>query len=535
MTETAVPEPDSSTSGPLPRATKPNWTARGASSARPGKGANEDAFAISSTEGGVLIVVAVDGMGGLGHGDEAAALATAELRRVLLNDAIALNPPWPDCIRGAFEAAHRALSKRAADAGHRLGAAAAVAVIDGDKLWYGHTGDVRIYRVFSSGSAARLTRDMTAWQDVLDQAGGDASPPSATDAESPSRSVESRTLRAYLGRRGDGTFAVPRTPLPLGTSDRIALVSDGVYEHIEDRELGAMTCSRDPQEAAQSLVALATERRTSDDATAVVAYRSASELLRRTSPSRPLDSRHLAAGAPRPPAARRQEPGKTIDGPADPRLGAIALIGVTALVLALAALVWAVLPSSAPSPAGPGTAATAPKAPAEPRTAPAEARGPDDETGPASVGDQDPNAAPSDGAARATANLAVGSTWTPWRALRIQSPASDQIRAIFRGELRRQLKADPAPPLLDPALLPSPLSRIVDPDPLPVDDRAALLNAYLSRLVEREDVPQLKTLEAQLTYREGEPFLRRTFEALQSLNQEPLVQQWARIHGGAGR
>jgi protein phosphatase len=454
-------------------------------------------------------------MGGYGTGRRAADLAASALRTRLLR------PPegqWTEALRGALMAAHDLL--RAENGDKRLGAACTLAVVDRGGLWVAYTGDVRAYRVFPSGGAARLTRDMTAQQDQL---------------EDPSRELSAepgagRVLRGFLGQRGNLRCVVPRAPITLQEGDRVVLLTDGITSALSDDTIGALAAEPTPARYAQALVRAARAAGSRDDATAAVLMVRTAEAPRRPAQSSKaaldaltrLEAAELQSGKPhaKDSAAAPQRTGPPLRGSALPSRAQAeaappwmspkarwALGGVTVVSLALSG--WLAWPN--PEPHHSARVAT------------------------------EPRAVPEVTAPRGTSK-AVEPTPAPAQVVRrfggiyASTPEGEQMRAVLHGRLRSQLLSGPRPTSLPAAdTLDPPMDSLFGAGSLSATARATLLEELLDAIAMRADVRLLRALEAQLTFRSGDAAVRGALEELASRDHDPLIRDWAKRHMQAPR
>jgi protein phosphatase len=529
----------------------------GASSERgPIHDVNEDAWASVAMRQGRVLVVA-DGMGGKSAGAQASRLAVSSIQAFLAN---ASGPNVPTQIRGALEEAHERIRTQGdrVDALNRMGCTCAVAVITEDSVCIGHTGDTRIYRVFASGAVARLTRDMTLLQEKLDdRAVGEADSRQHPDA---------RVLRGYLGQTGKLRLTVPRNPIPIEVGDRILVCTDGVTGHVEDDEIAELTLAHGPEEAARRIVELARSRGSRDDATLVLAELVTEERAAQKSPKgkrRPETAPDIEP-PPAGPAPTRTESPSSAPPPWTPgaarrdqgaRRRRTTWIALAAFVLMVAALAVAIdlwRERGAPaSPTAPGIPAPLPPA-VEPE-APEPGATPE---APPEAGAEERASAPADIAAARQGLMAPPGTADEdagARALTLQdilatdTPTSRRMMSIFRGQLRSQVLSGPRPsPLIDPSQLPTPLPTLLskpaarveaDPDLRIAADRerAELLHSHLATLVLLGDVAQLEELDSQLTFREGDPHIKRMLLQLLARDPGPILESWTELHLLYGR
>jgi protein phosphatase len=216
---------------------------------------NEDLALESLT----LFAVA-DGMGGHVGGEIAARTAIDTLQTEFSR------MPSAEGLAGAIHEANRAIWERGhADAdlrcmGTTLTAAALVATDEGDRLVLANVGDSRAYRLHGD-ELVQLTTDHSVAEELV--ARGELSEEEA--AVHPHRHILTRALGVQPDVDVDVWQVVPEE------GDRFLLCSDGLTNEVPiDQITEVLSDSRDPQEAAETLVRLANQAGGNDNATVVV-------------------------------------------------------------------------------------------------------------------------------------------------------------------------------------------------------------------------------------------------------------------------
>jgi PPM family protein phosphatase len=216
---------------------------------------NEDLALESMT----LFAVA-DGMGGHAGGEIAARTAIDTLKAEFTRH------PSADGLAEAVHEANRSVWERGrADPdlrgmGTTLIAAALVATDTGDRLVIANVGDSRAYRMHGE-DLVQLTTDHSVAEELV--ARGELSEEEA--ATHPHRHILTRALGVGPSVDVDLWEVVPEE------GDRYILCSDGLTNEVPtERIANVLTASREPQEAAEALVAMANRAGGSDNITAVV-------------------------------------------------------------------------------------------------------------------------------------------------------------------------------------------------------------------------------------------------------------------------
>jgi len=208
---------------------------------------------------GRLIVVA-DGMGGHEGGEIASGIAVETVR-----DAWASGSGDPsDDLINALSKAHAAIQEYPDEHPELAGmgtTCTAVAVI-GDRLYYGHVGDTRLYLI-RKGEVRRITHDHSLVQRLLDSG--------AITEEQAAEHPERNVLVSALGMKGAVTVDVPEVPIPLEPGDILLVCTDGLHGLVSDAELLEAAARNNPREACQQLVQLARDRGGPDNITLQIA------------------------------------------------------------------------------------------------------------------------------------------------------------------------------------------------------------------------------------------------------------------------
>jgi serine/threonine protein phosphatase PrpC len=257
---------------------------------------NEDAFALlhacesrQDDVGECALVLLADGMGGYDAGEVAAALAIQHLRRIVLThrpfaplagaSAFAAEVPRPEgnpppplrvdeakaMIRSALKETNRAIyqaSRGPKPVGKRgMGCTAEVVYVDGRNVVVGHVGDSRVYHLHE-GRLIQLTRDQTLVNRLVE-----LGQLTAEEAEDHPRKNE---LQQAIGGQPDVEPGLYQGVLKPG--DWVIVCSDGLSNHVKDRELAQMLQGEavSAEMAARRLVNLVNIEGATDNATVVV-------------------------------------------------------------------------------------------------------------------------------------------------------------------------------------------------------------------------------------------------------------------------
>jgi serine/threonine protein phosphatase PrpC len=272
---------------------------------------------------GALFVVA-DGMGGHAAGEVASKTAVETAIRTYYEDAV---PDVEESLRAAVQAANAAVYERAQQqrTESRMGTTFVGAVVRGNTLHIANVGDSRAYLI-RDGEVEQITEDHS-WVQEQVRAGVLSE---EERRKHPRRSVITRAL----GIQPHVEVDIFRRTMEPG--DVLVLCSDGLWEQVEDGEIGQTVRSHPPEEAAQRLIELANGRGGPDNISLIVLRRPAPE---RASAEIPATAR-VAAPTPRAPAPRRR------------RLG-LAVIGLAVAVLVVVGAVGTLVTSRGGTPSTP--------------------------------------------------------------------------------------------------------------------------------------------------------------------------------------
>ena len=235
-----------------------------------GRTANEDAILVAelppvgsgpgAAEGGHLLAVA-DGMGGHQRGEVASRIAIQTVERAFAED------PGADphtLLKQTFRKANAAIFAGGSAAGeaNMMGTTLVVCATRGKYATIASIGDSRAYLV-RANQLTQVTQDHS----LVAQQLADGQITSEQAKDSPHRNI----LTHALGHRERLHSSMPSVfELTLLPEDRLLLCSDGFYDVVEDREFVSILLEHEPQAAVDRLVALAKERGTTDNVSAVV-------------------------------------------------------------------------------------------------------------------------------------------------------------------------------------------------------------------------------------------------------------------------
>jgi serine/threonine protein phosphatase PrpC len=215
---------------------------------------NEDSYLVSTTAG---VWAVADGMGGHSAGDLASHTVVEELERIAPPSSAA--ELLANCEARIVSANSRL--KKLADArrGNIVGTTVAVLLAYEEFFACVWAGDSRIYRI-RGFEIEQLSVDHTEVQELV--ADGKLT---AEEARAwPRRNVITRAIGAYDNPELEMTDGI------LESGDIFLICSDGLTNHVADREILALATSNPPQQACNLLVDLTLDRGATDNVTAVM-------------------------------------------------------------------------------------------------------------------------------------------------------------------------------------------------------------------------------------------------------------------------
>ncbi len=232
-----------------------------------GRPNNEDAILVAplpaiadSTEKGFLLAVA-DGMGGLERGEVASKLAIE-----LLGDLFARERPadFALALKQAYRRANDAIYQQFSDAPEQgqLGTTLVSAIVHGRYVTIANVGDSRAY-LMRANQMTQITQDHSLVADQVVQ--GQLSEEDARS--SPQRNILTHALGStpQLDRKLPSIYELTLLP-----EDRLLLCSDGFYDVMQSEDYVKILGLSDSSDSARHLTALAQERGTTDNVSAIV-------------------------------------------------------------------------------------------------------------------------------------------------------------------------------------------------------------------------------------------------------------------------
>jgi len=212
---------------------------------------------VSAPKGQLFIVA--DGMGGHVGGREASEMAVNTIHESYFKDDVG---PVPAGLRHAFEEANARIYDFSTTHPRyaNMGTTCSALAIKDDRGYINHIGDSRIYRVTQS-SIEQLTNDHSRVAELQRRG-------LITKEEARYHPERSHLYRALGVRSTAEVDAID--DIHLDGNEYFVLCSDGLVNHVDDREIKDTVLQYEPQEACKRLVALANDRGGTDNVTVLV-------------------------------------------------------------------------------------------------------------------------------------------------------------------------------------------------------------------------------------------------------------------------
>lgn len=230
-----------------------------------GRANNEDAILVHELAaspdlpaGGWVLAVA-DGMGGAADGEVASSLAIQTLESIFSQGA---QPDAALVLKQAYRQANEAVYAAGGEGDSRPGTTLVSAVVRGKYVTIANVGDSRAY-LMRANQLTQITQDHSVVAEQV--AAGTLAP--EEERTSPQRNM----LTAAIGTQPQLERRLPAIyELVLLPEDRLLLCSDGFYDVLNSDDYLQLMSGEDAQTSALALTDLATQRRTSDNVSAVV-------------------------------------------------------------------------------------------------------------------------------------------------------------------------------------------------------------------------------------------------------------------------
>lgn len=227
---------------------------------------NEDRAWAEQKDGGLIVAIVADGMGGHQAGDVASELAMDTFRDALADkDGQLSQDECKMLVRQAILQANEVVfdTARQNERYHNMGTTVVAALMQNERGVIGHIGDSRAY-ILQHGELSQLTEDHTLVNELAKS--GQLTPEEA--ANHPRRNVLTRALGT------DAQVEVDIRSISWTAGDMLILCSDGLTNKVEEREIHD-TLQSDGlslDEKAEQLVELALQAGGDDNITVVLLH-----------------------------------------------------------------------------------------------------------------------------------------------------------------------------------------------------------------------------------------------------------------------
>lgn len=200
-----------------------------------------------------LLMVA-DGMGGMGHGQEASQLAVRSLVEYVSGSLCSkrmTSEAFLPLLRVGVEYANRVVYQRNLAQSTEMGTTMTTTLVVGSIAYVAHVGDSRVYLYREPGGLSQITQDHSL---VAALVAAGVTPPEDIYTH-PRRNL----IYRFLGEKS--TVEVDAHTVPLAADDKLLLCSDGLWEMVRDLQIASIltTPMPDPSRKAHALVQTALE------------------------------------------------------------------------------------------------------------------------------------------------------------------------------------------------------------------------------------------------------------------------------------
>ncbi len=230
---------------------------------------NEDNFFFRVYKEGYAIVAVADGMGGHAAGEVASAIAVDVISRFTQSDEMPdfyhefADTKFEDYVVELVKRANSEIYEAAKNDDNKtgMGTTLTLSFISNKRLFIGHVGDSRIYRL-SGNTMERLTKDHTVVEEMLNEGRINKN----ELINHPRRHMLTRALGTTLEIEVDVEI------VSLNKGDILLFCTDGLTSLIEEEEIKQVVLEKGiyPLEAVDNLIALANDRGGYDNITLVI-------------------------------------------------------------------------------------------------------------------------------------------------------------------------------------------------------------------------------------------------------------------------
>lgn len=213
----------------------------------------------------VLLAVA-DGIGGLGHGQEASQLAARSLVEYLSGSLCSKPRPSEELLlllRASVQYANRVVYEYNQQQATAMGTTMTAALVSETTAYIAHVGDSRLYLYREPTGLTQITHDHSVVAELV-----------ATGIIAPDEIyTHPRRNQIYRSLGNEASMEVEASVVPLIAGDILLLCSDGLWEMVRNQQIAAIlaTPMSTPSDTAQALIQAALAGGGEDNVSAIVA------------------------------------------------------------------------------------------------------------------------------------------------------------------------------------------------------------------------------------------------------------------------
>lgn len=224
---------------------------------------NQDYYSIPKLEDNLQLFILADGMGGYNGGEVASSLATTSAKSYIKNNFDKIEKSKEailEMIKNAIEYANMVVFEKSKQEPNLegMGTTLDICFIYNNKVYIGHVGDSRVYRI-RGGIIRKLTKDHSYVQQLVEDG-------KITREEAEHHPKKNMLLKAL----GCTAYVEPDLRARnMENGDILLMCSDGLTNMVEEKEIYRVI-KENPEIAAKVLVNLANEAGGYDNITAVI-------------------------------------------------------------------------------------------------------------------------------------------------------------------------------------------------------------------------------------------------------------------------
>jgi serine/threonine protein phosphatase PrpC len=213
----------------------------------------------------VLLAVA-DGMGGVGHGQEASQLAARSLVEYVSHSLCSQQGPcedWLSLLKAGVKSANRLVYEHSLQEQTAMGTTMTAVLVSDTTAYVAHVGDSRLYLYRELAGLVQKTRDHSLVATLVEE--GIIAPDDIY--------THPKRNQIYRCLGDEDTVEVDASLVPLAAGDSLLLCSDGLWEMVRDQQIAVImtTPMPTPSHTARALIQAALAGGGADNVSAIVA------------------------------------------------------------------------------------------------------------------------------------------------------------------------------------------------------------------------------------------------------------------------